>query len=131
MREAFICEGARTPVGRYGGSLSAVRPDDLLAHAMKAALAKAPGLPADKIDEVYAGCANQAGEDNRNVARMALLLAGLPDSVPASTVNRLCGWRAASSRCRARPSCRARRRRRFRATPRFTTRRSAGASSIR
>ena len=91
MREAFICEGARTPVGRYGGSLSAVRPDDLLAHAMKAALAKAPGLPAEKIDEVYAGCANQAGEDNRNVARMALLLAGLPDSVPASTVNRLCG----------------------------------------
>jgi 3-oxoadipyl-CoA thiolase len=91
MREAFICEGARTPVGRYGGSLSAVRADDLLAHAMKTALAKAPGLPADKIDEVYAGCANQAGEDNRNVARMALLLAGLPDSVPASTVNRLCG----------------------------------------
>jgi len=91
MREAFICEGARTPVGRYGGSLSAVRPDDLRAHAMKAALAKAPGLPAEKIDEVYAGCANQAGEDNRNVARMALLLAGLPDSVPASTVNRLCG----------------------------------------
>jgi acetyl-CoA acyltransferase len=87
MREAFICEGARTPVGRYGGSLSAVRPDDLLAHAMKAALAKAPNLPSDKIDEVYAGCANQAGEDNRNVARMALLLAG----VPASTVNRLCG----------------------------------------
>src|SRR6476620_7756591 len=90
MREAFICEGARTPVGRYGGSLSAVRPDDLLAHAMKAALAKAPGLPAEKIDEVYAGCANQAGEDNRNVARMALLLAGLPDSIPAITVNRLC-----------------------------------------
>src|SRR5437660_3257025 len=91
MREAFICEGARTPFGRYGGSLSAVRPDDLLAHAMKAALAKAPNLPAEKIDEVYAGCANQAGEDNRNVARMALLLAGLPESVPASTVNRLCG----------------------------------------
>jgi acetyl-CoA acyltransferase len=91
MREAFICEGARTPVGRYGGSLSAVRPDDLLARAMKAALAKAPGLPPEKIDEVYAGCANQAGEDNRNVARMALLLAGLPESVPASTVNRLCG----------------------------------------
>jgi 3-oxoadipyl-CoA thiolase len=91
MREAFICEGARTPVGRYGGSLSAVRPDDLLAYAMKAALSKAPNLPPQKIDEVYAGCANQAGEDNRNVARMALLLAGLPDSVPASTVNRLCG----------------------------------------
>ena len=91
MRDAYLCEGARTPVGRYGGSLSAVRPDDLLAHAMKAALAKTPGLPPEKIDEVYAGCANQAGEDNRNVARMALLLAGLPDTVPASTVNRLCG----------------------------------------
>ncbi|HZY11483.1 MAG TPA: beta-ketoacyl synthase N-terminal-like domain-containing protein, partial [Beijerinckiaceae bacterium] len=91
MRDAYLCEGARTPVGRYGGSLSAVRPDDLLAHAMKAALAKAPGLPPEKIDEIYAGCANQAGEDNRNVARMALLLAGLPDTVPASTVNRLCG----------------------------------------
>jgi acetyl-CoA acyltransferase len=91
MREAFICEGARTPVGRYGGSLSSVRPDDLLAHAVKAALAQAPNLPPEKIDEVYAGCANQAGEDNRNVARMAVLLAGLPESVPASTINRLCG----------------------------------------
>ncbi|MBV8849103.1 MAG: 3-oxoadipyl-CoA thiolase, partial [Methylobacteriaceae bacterium] len=61
MRDAYLCEGARTPVGRYGGSLSAVRPDDLLARAMKAALAKAPNLPPEKIDEVYAGCANQAG----------------------------------------------------------------------
>jgi len=77
MTEAFLCEGARTPVGRYGGSLAAVRPDDLLAHAIRAALAKAPGLDGRAIDEVYAGCANQAGEDNRNVARMALLLAGL------------------------------------------------------
>jgi acetyl-CoA acyltransferase len=91
MTEAFLCEGARTPVGRYGGALSTVRPDDLLAHAIKAALARAPGLDPRAIDEVYAGCANQAGEDNRNVARMATLLAGLPPTVPAATINRLCG----------------------------------------
>ena len=91
MTEAFLCEGARTPVGRYGGALSAVRPDDLLAHVIKAALAKAPGLDPRRIDEVYAGCANQAGEDNRNVARMAGLLAGLPHTVPGATINRLCG----------------------------------------
>jgi acetyl-CoA acyltransferase len=91
MTEAFLCEGARTPVGRYGGSLSSVRPDDLLAHAIKAALAKAPGLDPHAIDDVFAGCANQAGEDNRNVARMAGLLAGLPTSVPGATINRLCG----------------------------------------
>src|SRR5580700_2234660 len=91
MTEAFLCEGARTPVGRYGGALASVRPDDLLAHAIKAALAKAPGLDPAAIDEVLAGCANQAGEDNRNVARMAVLLAGLPLRTPAATVNRLCG----------------------------------------
>ncbi len=91
MTEAFLCEGARTPVGRYGGALSAVRPDDLLAHAIRAALAKAPGLEARAIDDVFAGCANQAGEDNRNVARMAALLAGLPPTVPGATINRLCG----------------------------------------
>jgi acetyl-CoA acyltransferase len=91
MTEAFLCEGARTPVGRYGGSLSSVRPDDLLAHAIKATLAKAPGLDPHAIDDVFAGCANQAGEDNRNVARMAGLLAGLPTSVPGATINRLCG----------------------------------------
>jgi acetyl-CoA acyltransferase len=91
MTEAFLCEGARTPVGRYGGALSSVRPDDLLAHAIRAALAKAPGLDPRQIDEVFAGCANQAGEDNRNVARMAALLAGLPASVPGATINRLCG----------------------------------------
>src|SRR6202167_3938334 len=91
MIEAFLCEGARTPVGRYGGALSAVRPDDLLAHAIKAALAKAPGLDPHAIDDVFAGCANQAGEDNRNVARMAVLLAGLPTAVSGSTINRLCG----------------------------------------
>jgi acetyl-CoA acyltransferase len=91
MIDVFLCEGARTPVGRYGGALAAVRPDDLLAHAIKATLAKAPKLDAGAIDEVYAGCAKQAGEDNRNVARMALLLAGLPAEIPGATINRLCG----------------------------------------
>jgi acetyl-CoA acyltransferase len=91
MIDVFLCEGARTPVGRYGGALAAVRPDDLLAHAIKATLTKAPKLDPNAIDEVYAGCANQAGEDNRNVARMALLLAGLPAEIPGATINRLCG----------------------------------------
>lgn len=91
MPEAFLCTGARTPVGRYGGALASVRPDDLLAEAIKAALARAPGLPVEAIDEVFAGCANQSGEDNRNVARMALLLAGLPLEIPGVTLNRLCG----------------------------------------
>ena len=91
MTEAYLCAGVRTPVGRYGGALSAVRPDDLLAHALIALLAKAPGLPAAAIEEVFAGCANQSGEDNRNVARMALLLAGIPQETPGTTINRLCG----------------------------------------
>ena len=91
MRDVFLCEGARTPVGRYGGALAAVRPDDLLAHAIRATIAKAPKLDPGAIEEVYAGCANQAGEDNRNVARMALLLAGLPQEIPGATLNRLCG----------------------------------------
>src|SRR5579884_2718954 len=91
MIDVFLCEGARTPVGRYGGALSSVRPDDLLAHAIKAALAKAPKLDPAAIDDVYAGGANQAGEDNRNVARMALLLAGLPQEISGVTINRLCG----------------------------------------
>ncbi|MGA2042895.1 MAG: 3-oxoadipyl-CoA thiolase [Roseiarcus sp.] len=91
MTEAFLCEGARTPVGRYGGSLSSVRPDDLLAHAIRAVLVRAPGLDPHAIDDVFAGCANQAGEDNRNVARMAGLLAGLPATAPGTTINRLCG----------------------------------------
>jgi len=87
MNQAYICEGIRTPIGRYGGALSSVRPDDMLAHVMC-------HITAGKdmaIDEVIAGCANQAGEDNRNVARMSVLLAGLPVDVPAVTVNRLCG----------------------------------------
>ncbi|MDB5509556.1 MAG: hypothetical protein JWL93_2025 [Hyphomicrobiales bacterium] len=91
MVEAFLCGGVRTPVGRYGGSLSSVRPDDMLAHAIRELLARNPNLPAEKIDEVFAGCANQAGEDNRNVARMSLLLAGLPVEIPGTTMNRLCG----------------------------------------
>ncbi len=91
MSEAFICAGVRTPVGRYAGALSSVRPDDLLAHVLKALLAKAPGLPPQAIEDVFAGCANQSGEDNRNVGRMALLLAGIPHDVPGTTINRLCG----------------------------------------
>jgi 3-oxoadipyl-CoA thiolase len=91
MKQAYLCEGFRTPVGRYGGALAAMRPDDMLAHVVKAVLARNPGLPAEAIDDFYAGCANQAGEDNRNVARMAILLAGLPEEIPAATINRLCG----------------------------------------
>ena len=91
MAEAFLCEGLRTPIGRYGGSLSSVRPDDMLGHVMREVLASTPNLPAEAIDDVYVGCANQAGEDNRNVARMAVLLGGLPQNVPAATINRLCG----------------------------------------
>ncbi len=87
MAEAFIVGGVRTPIGRYGGALAAVRPDDLAALAIRAALDAQPELD---VDEVVLGCANQAGEDNRNVARMALLLAGLPETVPGITVNRLC-----------------------------------------
>ncbi|MGB3909836.1 MAG: acetyl-CoA C-acyltransferase [Pseudolysinimonas sp.] len=89
MAEAFLVGGARTPVGRYGGALAAVRPDDLAALVVSEAVARAGIDPAD-LDEVVLGAANQAGEDNRNVARMAVLLAGLPDDIPAYTVNRLC-----------------------------------------
>lgn len=89
--EAFLCEGKRTAIGRYGGTLSAVRPDDMLAHVIRKVLAEASSLDPAAIDDVFMGCANQAGEDNRNVARMAGLLAGLPVSVPGTTINRLCG----------------------------------------
>lgn len=88
---AFICDGVRTPIGRYGGVLAAVRADDLAAAPIAALLARNPALDPAAIDDLYYGCANQAGEDNRNVARMAALLAGLPVSVPATTINRLCG----------------------------------------
>jgi 3-oxoadipyl-CoA thiolase len=90
-RAAFLCGGLRTPIGRYGGALARVRPDDLAAHVLRAVMATAPDLDPAAIDDVILGCANQAGEDNRNVARMAVLLAGLPESVPGATVNRLCG----------------------------------------
>ncbi len=90
-REAFICEGVRTPIGRFGGALSSVRPDDLAAYAIKETVARALGLDQTAIDDVIFGGANQAGEDNRNVAHMASLLAGLPVEVPGVTVNRLCG----------------------------------------
>jgi acetyl-CoA acyltransferase len=91
MSEAYICDAVRTPIGRYGGALAAVRADDLAARALVALLARNPALDPAAIEEVLLGCANQAGEDNRNVARMAALLAGLPVSVPGATVNRLCG----------------------------------------
>ena len=91
MSDAFICDVIRTPFGRYGGALSTVRTDDLAAIPIKALIERNPSLDMNAIDDVIFGCANQAGEDNRNVARMALLLAGLPQSVPGSTVNRLCG----------------------------------------
>lgn len=89
MSEAYLVGGARTPVGRYGGTLADVRPDDLAALVVREAVTRS-GLPDEAFDEVYLGAANQAGEDNRNVARMAVLLAGLPDAVPGLTVNRLC-----------------------------------------
>jgi acetyl-CoA acyltransferase len=91
MRDVFICDAVRTPIGRYGGALASVRADDLAAIPIAALLARNPKLDAAAIDEVILGCANQAGEDNRNVARMALLLAGLPQDVPGATINRLCG----------------------------------------
>ncbi|GAA1780418.1 thiolase family protein [Nocardioides hankookensis] len=91
MTSAFLYAAARTPFGRFGGALAEVRPDDLAAVAIEGVLAKAPGLDPAAIGDTVWGCANQAGEDNRNVGRMALLLAGLPVSVPATTVNRLCG----------------------------------------
>jgi acetyl-CoA acyltransferase len=91
MSEAFICDAVRTPIGRYGGALSSVRPDDLAALPLATLLSRSPSLDPSAVDEVILGCANQAGEDNRNVARMATLLAGLPVTVPAATINRLCG----------------------------------------
>src|SRR3954462_10345080 len=91
MTEAFICAALRTPIGRYGGALSAVRPDDLAAVPLRELMARHHSVDWSAVDDVVFGCANQAGEDNRNVARMALLLAGLPKEVPGSTINRLCG----------------------------------------
>jgi 3-oxoadipyl-CoA thiolase len=90
MPEAFICDGVRTPIGRYAGGLAKVRTDDLGAIPIKALMQRHPKVDWNALDEVYFGCANQAGEDNRNVARIALLLAGLPESIPGITINRLC-----------------------------------------
>jgi 3-oxoadipyl-CoA thiolase len=90
MREVFICDAVRTAIGRYGGALAKVRTDDLAAVPIKALVARNDKADWSRLDEVFYGCANQSGEDNRNVARMALLLAGLPDSVPGVTINRLC-----------------------------------------
>ena len=91
MSDALICDVIRTPFGRYGGSLAPVRTDDLAAIPVKALMERNPSIDWSAVDDVILGCANQAGEDNRNVARMALLLAGLPQSVSGTTVNRLCG----------------------------------------
>src|ERR1700744_2002663 len=90
MREVFICDAARTAIGRYGGALAKVRTDDLAAVPIKALVVRKAKADWSRLDEVFFGCANQAGEDNRNVARMALLLAGIPISVPGETINRLC-----------------------------------------
>ena len=90
MRDVFICDAIRTPIGRFGGALAGVRADDLAAVPLKALVERNPQVRWDQLDEVFLGCTNQAGEDNRNVARMALLLAGLPESIPGVTLNRLC-----------------------------------------
>src|SRR5438094_519791 len=91
MTEAYICDGIRTPFGRYGGGLSSVRADDLGAVPIRALMERNARVDWTAVDDVVYGCANQAGEDNRNVGRMSLLLAGLPEEVPGTTVNRLCG----------------------------------------
>ncbi|MFA6022159.1 MAG: beta-ketoacyl synthase N-terminal-like domain-containing protein, partial [Rhodospirillales bacterium] len=91
MSEAFICDAVRTPIGRHAGVLSPVRTDDLAAIPVKALIERNPGIDWSRLDELLMGCANQAGEDNRNVARMAVLLSGLPDAVAGATINRLCG----------------------------------------
>src|SRR4029079_14981254 len=103
MQEAFICDAVRTPFGRYGGALASIRTDDLAALPLKALLDRNAASDWAALDDVVYGCVNQAGEDNRNVARMALLLAGLPESVPGATVNRLCasGPTALVEACRA------------------------------
>ncbi|MCF6288367.1 MAG: 3-oxoadipyl-CoA thiolase [Proteobacteria bacterium] len=90
LKNAYICDGIRTPIGRFGGSLATIRPDDMLAHVIKALIQRNPSLNPAKIEDVIIGCANQAGEDNRNIARMSALLAGLPSNVAGVTINRLC-----------------------------------------
>ena len=95
MNDAVICDAVRTPFGRYAGALSSIRTDDLAAVPLRALMERNMRVDWQSVDDLILGCANQAGEDNRNVARMALLLAGLPPSVPSTTVNRLCGSRLA------------------------------------
>ena len=90
LKNAYICDGIRTPIGRFGGSLATIRPDDMLAHVIKTLVKRNPELDTYQIEDVIIGCANQAGEDNRNVARMSALIAGLPSNVPGVTLNRLC-----------------------------------------
>jgi 3-oxoadipyl-CoA thiolase len=102
MTAVYLCDAVRTPFGRYGGALSSVRTDDLAAEPIRALVSRNPGADWDALDDVVYGCANQAGEDNRNVGRMALLLAGLPDRVPGATVNRLCGSSLEAIACGAR-----------------------------
>ncbi|HBY87577.1 MAG TPA: 3-oxoadipyl-CoA thiolase, partial [Colwellia sp.] len=91
MKDVYICDGVRTPIGKYAGALSSVRADDLAAIPLKALKDRNPTLDLNQVDDVILGCANQAGEDNRNVSRMALLLAGYPTQVAGCTINRLCG----------------------------------------
>ncbi|MBV8274561.1 MAG: 3-oxoadipyl-CoA thiolase, partial [Verrucomicrobia bacterium] len=91
MNDVFICDAIRTPFGRYGGALASIRADDLAAIPIRALIDRNPNVDWSAVDDVILGCANQAGEDNRNVARMALLLAGLPETVPGATINRLRG----------------------------------------
>ena len=102
MTEAFICDAIRTPIGRYGGTLSSVRTDDLAAVPITCLMDRNAKVDWEKVDDVIYGCVNQSGEDNRNIGRMALLLAGLPDSVPGVSVNRLCasGMQAIGSAAR-------------------------------
>jgi acetyl-CoA acyltransferase len=95
MKPVYLVDGVRTPIGSFGGSMAHVRADDMAAHVIAKLLDRHPNLDRERIADVMLGCANQAGEDNRNVARMAALLAGLPVSVPGETVNRLCRTRAA------------------------------------
>ena len=91
MSDAYICDAIRTPFGRYGGALATIRTDDLAALPIRALMSRNSGVDWARLDDVIYGCANQAGEDNRNVGRMALLLAGLPKEIPGTTINRLCG----------------------------------------
>jgi len=106
-RDVFICDAVRTPIGRLNGVLSAVRADDLAAIPLKALVERNPQVDWSAVDEVFMGCANQSGEDNRNVARMALLLAGLPETVPGVTLNRLCASGMEAVGARSAPSPRA------------------------